>query len=360
MLGMELGRFYGQVLWRHGLVPLSRHYIQLSYLSSSPFAFFYSVQHLWCKSTGTSSSEQNEASLACSSSKADSNEDAQKSLETLAASPAEQQRPAGMGHLKVVDSFLNMGFSSAQIGPLFSLQPHLPPQLRLTVVSELLLLGLSIDSTLKALQKCPEVLRMSAKHLKDRADLLRRLGFKEDNLNHMAIHCPSIFTLPQKRILAVEHLLREKCLFTAQQVSNILQTCPNLFLEELDDLEYKFQFAYFRMGVKQREMVKSGFFQASLAQIKNRFVFLERLGLYQVPDKNGQTQVVNPKLKSLIRASESDFVSKIACSSVEEYEIFKKLLTREEEQRWKQEKALKNELLGVDSDGEDSDVELEH
>lgn len=107
-------------------------------------------------------------------------------------------------------------------------------------------------------------------------------------------------------------------------------------------------------------MVKSGFFQASLIQIKNRFVFLERLGLYQTPDKKGWTPVVNPKLKNLIRASESDFVSKIACSSVEEYETFKELLAREEEQRWKQEKTLKSELLEVDSDEEDSDIELGH
>ncbi|XP_066474844.1 transcription termination factor 4, mitochondrial [Tiliqua scincoides] len=360
MRGLELGRLCAQVLRRHSLVPLARSYIQLSFLNSSPVAFFYSVRNLGCKSTGTSSSEQNEASLAPGSSKADSSEVTQKLLETLAVSPAEQQRPADMGHLKVLDSFLNMGFSSAQIVQLFSLQPNLPPQSRLTVVSELLLLGLSTDCTLKALQKSPEILKMSAKHLKDRAHLLRKLGFKEDNLNHVAIHFPSIFTLPQKRIQAVEHLLREKCLFTTQQISKLLQTCPNILLEELGDVEYKFQFAYFRMGVKQREMVKAGFFQASLTEIKNRFVFLERLGLYQTPDKKGQTQVVNPKMKSLIRASESDFVTKIACSSVEEYEIFRKLLAREVEQRWKQEEVLKSELLGVDSDGEDSDTELGH
>lgn len=351
MRGLQVGRLCGQVLWRQSLDTLARRYIQLPFLSSFPVAFFYSIQHLGCKLTGTS--ERNETSLAPGSSKTSSNEDAQGLLEILAMLPAEQRRPAGMGHLeKVVDSFLNMGFSSAQIVQLFNLQPILPPQPRLAVVSELLLLGLSTDNTLKALQKSPELLKMSTKHLKDRADLLRRLGFKEDNLNHVVIHCPSIFTLPQKRIQAVEHLLREKCLFTIQQVSRLLQTCPNILLEELDEVEYKFQFAYFRMGIKQREMVKAGYFQASLTEIKNRFVFLERLGCYQT-DQKGQIQVV--KLKSIIRASESDFVTKIACSSVEEYKIFKKLLAREVEQ---QEEVLKNELLGVESDVEDSDIEL--
>lgn len=57
----------------------------------------------------------------------------------------------------------------------------------------------------------------------------------------MAIYCPSIFSLPQKKIQTIVHLLKEQCLFTMQQVSKILQTCPNILLENLEDLEYKFQ-----------------------------------------------------------------------------------------------------------------------
>ncbi|XP_077786085.1 transcription termination factor 4, mitochondrial isoform X2 [Podarcis muralis] len=197
---------------------------------------------------------------------------------------------------------------------------------------------------------------MSSKHIKHRADLLRRLAFKEVGLNHMAVHFPRIFTLPQKRIEVLENLLKEKCLFSVQQISKILQTCPNILLEELGDVEYKFQFAYFRMGIKHREIVNSGLFQASLAEIKNRVIFLERLGLFQTPDKKGQTQVVNPKLKRIIRASESDFIEKMACSSLEEYNIFKKLLAREEERRQKEEEAAeKNDLSDSESDGEGPD-----
>ncbi|KAL8187699.1 UNVERIFIED_CONTAM: hypothetical protein K2H54_054137 [Gekko kuhli] len=248
-----------------------------------------------------------------------------------------------------------MGFSHAQIKELFSVQPRLPSQARLAVISELLLLGLSTDSILKAVQKNTELLRMSPERLKNRADLLRKFSFQEGSLNHIVIHCPSIFTLPQSRIEAVKDLLKEKCLFTVQQISKILQTCPNVLLEDLDDLEYRFQFAYFRMGVKHREIVNSGFFQTSLAEIKNRTIFLERLGLYQTPDKKGQTQIVNPKLKTLIRASETDFVTKIACSTIEEYEIFKKLLAREEQQKWNEDGTLEVELSDMESD-EESDT----
>ncbi|XP_034989099.2 transcription termination factor 4, mitochondrial [Zootoca vivipara] len=359
MRGAELGRFCSQVLQKHKFVPFACRSIQLFYLKASPLAFLCSLQHLGCRLTGTSSSGQSEANVSHGSCKTDTNEASQKLLETLATSQVEPGRPADSDLLKlgkVADPFLDMGLSPAQITHLFSLQPYAPPQLRLAVVSELLLLGLSTDATLNVLQKSPELLGMSSKHIKDRADLLRRLAFKEVGLNHMAVHFPRIFTLPQKRIEVLENLLKEKCLFSVQQISKILQTCPNILMEELGDVEYKFQFAYFRMGIKHREIVNSGFFQASLAEIKNRVIFLERLGLYQTPDKKGQTQVVNPKLKSIIRAAESDFIEKFACSSLEEYNIFKKLLAREEEQRRKEEEAAeKNDLSDSENDGEGSD-----
>lgn len=118
------------------------------------------------------------------------------------------------------------------------------------------------------------------------------------------------------------------------------------------------QFAYFRMGVKHREIINACFFQVPLERIKNRLIFLERLGRYQTPDKKGQTQVVNPKLKALIRASELDFVTQIACSSAEEYEIFKKLLAREEEEEeWLEEAGIENEELDSEDNGEGLDSE---
>ncbi|XP_044288809.1 transcription termination factor 4, mitochondrial [Varanus komodoensis] len=355
-----MGYLCRQVFWRPSFSPLTCHFIQSTSWKTLPVVFLSSLQQLGRRLSSTNSPEQSGTSLPISSTKTDSNESTQVLLETFTTPPVEQEKQAGVGHLKLGEAakpFLDMGLSSDQIMLLFNLQPKLPPPTMLTVVSELLLLGLSPDSMLKALRKNPELLRLSVKHLRDRADLLRRFGFQEVSLNHVAVYFPYVFTLPQKRFTVVEHLLREKCLFTVQQVSKLLQTCPNILLEELNDVEYKFQFAYFRMGVKHKEIVKAGYFQAPLVEIKNRFIFLERLGLYQTPDKKGQTQVVNPKLKGIIRASESDFVATIACSSVEEYTIFKKLLAREEERRQKEEEVMKSELSDVESDEEESDEE---
>jgi mTERF domain-containing protein len=36
-------------------------------------------------------------------------------------------------------------------------------------------------------------------------------------------------------------VLKEKCLFTVQQVTEILHRCPNVLREDPSELEYKFQ-----------------------------------------------------------------------------------------------------------------------
>lgn len=45
----------------------------------------------------------------------------------------------------------------------------------------------------------------------------------------------------QKDIDRIVKVLREKCLFTVQQVTEILHRCPSVLREDPGELEYKFQ-----------------------------------------------------------------------------------------------------------------------
>lgn len=85
------------------------------------------------------------------------------------------------------------------------------------------------------------------------------------------------------------------------------------------------------MGVKQADMVKSKLFRFPLEEVRNRHSFLERRGLYQTPDKNGQTIIINPKLDSVLNSDEDAFL-KLANASAEEYDVFKRLVEREWQQ----------------------------
>lgn len=109
------------------------------------------------------------------------------------------------------------------------------------------------------------------------------------------------------------------------------------------------QYVYFRMGVKQAQIVKSKLFLFTLDVLHNRHCFLERRGLYETPDKNGQTMIINPKLDSILNCDEDTFL-KVANASAEEYDVFKRLVERERQQQKKQLGSF-----GADSDSEEDD-----
>ncbi|XP_030350078.1 transcription termination factor 4, mitochondrial [Strigops habroptila] len=224
-----------------------------------------------------------------------------------------------------------MGFSQEQARRLLGVEPRLGPQRREAAVAQLLLLGLNAEAALGLLERSPGLLRMPKEQLQERAGELRRLGLDGGQLQRAVSRCPELFTLPRKRMAAAVRLLRERCLLTAEQLREVLWTCPNVLLEEPHQLHHHFQYVYFRMGVQQKEIVKARLFRMSFAELRNRHIFLERRGLYQTPYK-GQTQTNNPKLKDIVQLSEKDFLANLACSTPEEYEVFKKLLAREEEE----------------------------
>ncbi|XP_051482542.1 transcription termination factor 4, mitochondrial [Apus apus] len=224
-----------------------------------------------------------------------------------------------------------MGFSEEHARRLLGLQPRLGPQRLEAAAAQLLLLGLKSEAALGLLERSPELLRMPTERLRERAGELRRLGLDGGQLQRALSRCPQLLTLPRRRMAAAVRLLRERCLFTAEQLKEVLRTCPGVLLEEPRQLHHHFQYAYFRMGIQQKEMVKARLFQMPFAELRNRHIFLERRGLYQTPYK-GQTQTSNPKLKDVLQLPEKDFLASLARSTVEEYEVFKKLLAREEEE----------------------------
>lgn len=109
------------------------------------------------------------------------------------------------------------------------------------------------------------------------------------------------------------------------------------------------------MGAKQAEMVKSRLFRFPLDDVRHRHSFLERRGLYQTPDKNGQTVIINPKLDSILNADQDTFLSQVAMASAEEYDVFKRLMTRECQEQERLQGSVKAD--DYDDVGDDDDEE---
>uniref|UniRef100_UPI00398E3A82 transcription termination factor 4, mitochondrial isoform X3 n=1 Tax=Pristiophorus japonicus TaxID=55135 RepID=UPI00398E3A82 len=261
----------------------------------------------------------------------------------------------------VVDSILKLGFSQVQVKQLLTLHPSIgvqPPQKSLPALSILTVLGLNPSSTIKVLVKCPELLGVKDHQLQSRIDNLRKHGLGEGSLQRVLVHCPQILNLSAKQVNNTVRFFKDKCVFTGQHVTEILRTSPNVLFEKFEELEYKFQYAYFRMGIKQPEIAKSEIFRMSLEELQQRHIFLERLGLYQTPDKKGQTQIINPKLKDILTTSTDYFLAKVAMSTWEEFDVFKKLLSREEmeneeleDSEWEDEAESEDEYSSKEDEG---------
>ncbi|KAM7400736.1 hypothetical protein PAMA_005091 [Pampus argenteus] len=224
----------------------------------------------------------------------------------------------------------------------------------LPCLSALLALGLNPSSVLKLLEKCPELYSIMESQFQQRIGNLRKLGLVEGSLQRVVAHYPQILTVPVKTIKSVVVVLREKCLFTVQQVTDILRESPTIVQEDLSQLEYKFQYVYFRMGIKQAEMVKSRLFHFTLDELCCRHSFLERRGLYQTPDKKGQTAIINPKLDRVLNLDQDTFLTHVANASAEEYDVFQRLMARE----WQKEEKQRGNIE-ADSDDEEEEEDEE-
>lgn len=108
------------------------------------------------------------------------------------------------------------------------------------------------------------------------------------------------------------------------------------------------------MGCHQAEMVKAKLFRLSLEELRCRHSFLERQGLYQTPDKKGQTLVLNPRLKDFLSVSEEIFVADIAKGTQGEFDVFKKFVAREQEEEERGEEYSRSD------DDDDDEVTERH
>lgn len=103
-------------------------------------------------------------------------------------------------------------------------------------------------------------------------------------------------------------------------------------------------------------MVKAKLFRVSLEELRCRHGFLERRGLYQTPDKKGQTLILNPHLKDFLSVSEDIFLTSVANATQEEFNVFQKLVARQQEE----EEQGEEYSSGDDDDDYDDDVTETH
>ncbi|XP_028822782.1 transcription termination factor 4, mitochondrial [Denticeps clupeoides] len=219
-------------------------------------------------------------------------------------------------------SLLEMGFTETQAEHLYSTFNTTQSKMGTSVLTALMVLGLNHSTIVKILDRNPALYSLKGDQVQQRIENLWKLGLIEGSIQRVVSFYPQILNVPVKKVNALSHFLRDKCVFTAQQVTDILRDTPEIVEHNVGDLEYKVQYAYFRMGAKQADMVKAKLFRVSLDELRSRHCFLEHRGLYQTPNKKGQTLIINPKLKDFLGVPEEMFLTEVAKATKEEFDIF--------------------------------------
>ncbi|KAG8580671.1 hypothetical protein GDO81_007383 [Engystomops pustulosus] len=253
-------------------------------------------------------------------------------------------------------ALLELGFSEEQTE---KIQGMRCPQHKIPNIKELCFIGLSPKTVLRILEERPELLKMTDKELRNRVDALRVLGLGEGSLQNSLSRCPALLSVPRSHLQAVIHCLKNRCQFTSLQVLKILHAAPETLTQDPSHIEDLFQYVYFRMGAKHQDIISSQVFETSVNEIKVRHQFLERLGKFQPPDKKRVCPPSNPKLKEVIQLSEEDFLTRVAHSSSEELDTFRKILEREEREGAQDIEDEEDELINNDDDSASENEDYE-
>ncbi|KAE8604523.1 hypothetical protein XENTR_v10014732 [Xenopus tropicalis] len=258
-----------------------------------------------------------------------------------------------------VQELLDLGFNEEQSGRILALKPRRgDPWHTVSCTKELLLIGLKPQAALKMLEDSKELRKATVRELRDRTENLRSLGLGEGFLQRSLSRCPALLSLPRSHVLAAAKCLRQRCQFSALQLTDILRFSPEALTYDPSYLEEAFQYVYFRMGASHKDIITSGLFQTSLDEIRVRHQFLERLGRFLPPDKKGVSPPSNPKLKEVTALSDSDFLAHVARVSPEELHTFRKIFAREElEAGERKDSEAGRDHLDSGTEGEDTDSE---
>nr|XP_039248666.1 transcription termination factor 4, mitochondrial-like [Styela clava] len=197
-------------------------------------------------------------------------------------------------------------------------------------------LGFGTNVIVRFMKMHPEIFGINVQELEKRIDNLRSHGLREGFLQRSISHTPQYLTMPISKIISMINLLIHDLDFTVKELPELFLFAPQIFLDPFKDTEEKFQYIYFTMGYKKHYVLaRHGILRYSLKHIKERHLFLERRGQFQLTDKNRKTTIENPNLKYMICHSDLKFCSEVALCPLDEFIIFKEMLALEDTLRKK-------------------------
>nr|XP_015917162.1 uncharacterized protein LOC107446895 [Parasteatoda tepidariorum] len=140
--------------------------------------------------------------------------------------------------------------------------------------------------------------------------------------------CPELLTLNPAYIDSrIKELMT---IFTQKDIDKLLVTCPEIFLDDFDDIKEKVEYIVYFMGVEQSSIVKTEAMQFDLDYIKIRHDFMLRTGFYRM--KKRVVQAKTAPLNKIFSRNVQTFL-KLSGLSKEEFDAFRNAYKFEQQQK---------------------------
>ncbi|XP_014666461.1 PREDICTED: uncharacterized protein LOC106808314 [Priapulus caudatus] len=183
---------------------------------------------------------------------------------------------------------------------------------------------------LNILSSAPYVLKMSLVTLVRAMQNLRALGFVDGDIQHLLSENPLLLEASQRALVGrVKQLLTA---FTRSDVNKMCVANPSILSDPWEQLEEKLHYVLFCMGLSQTSIVKSNLMKHSIDHIQCRHEFCLRAGFFKVPDPKRRMRTDNASLRSIIDASDSNFLRSVCRGlfSLRDYRVFRSMLANED------------------------------
>ena len=196
------------------------------------------------------------------------------------------------------------------------------------VLPPLVNFGFSPSQALRVLASHSDLWQGNNQHFYDVLSNVRTLGFRDGKLQNFAAKNPLLFQCSPSEIFKVYNAL--KMFFKKAHCLIVLEKNPRIFNQTEEDIQAKCTYLLEEMNIQDEEsIVRSRVLNRSLLLIKTRHAFLVRAGRYEKPDKRGETQILNPELKSIMDGTDRQFANKVAGLSLAGYKVFQNLFAVE-------------------------------
>lgn len=178
----------------------------------------------------------------------------------------------------------------------------------------------------------PMILRKSPEQITQGLNKWNTSQFGEKNVMKLITKYPTLLEIASDEMYLCNRIAHlQEYAETRKNVWTLFMNCPNLITDKTHMIDPKIKYLKQNMGVNLSEVLKSEVFSKTLLKIRCRHTFLERLGVYKAKSYKEDPGEVNnnPKLHQIVDTSDKTFATKVAFATLEEYEVFEELYSRE-------------------------------